>query len=915
MDWCDAFDPLPPSAPSLCQGKAWEVAVWAKNKDLTPAPPYLSRYSEAPPPGRGDPAAKHAFYIVIAMVYPYIYYYIKEYGMKKNIVTMTFILGALSIGPIPCEGSGTITDANWVEMGQTQGIQSYQIGDWWVNVLVTDTAGNLYAGGYPYDIPFAGGVKIDGIAKWDGRQWSRLACDSLRQVMSSAICSDGRGNLYAPVWDRAQNQYDFARWNGVAWTYLNTGFGVRSQSYNAVGIVKADAQGNLYVTGEFDSAGGRPIRGIAKWDGTAWSNLGKGIPGSSLFCYISAIAFDDAGNLYAGGSFDTAGEIVARNIAKWDGASWSALGKGVSGHVRTIISDENGVYAGGCFDTAGDAAARSVAKWDGRDWSPLGGGMNFPNNRGEVSVLAFDETGTLYASGWFDSAGGVAACNIAKWDGSAWHAAGNTVRHEVSMDHFYYSNFIPALACGKNNKLYAGGDFNIMGDAFADDIAQWDGARWSAIGRENSNGLNNYVLACAADKNGNVFAGGQFLTAGCKPLRHIGRWNGTGWTALGNGIEANWFGLGAMAVSESGILYAAGRIDSAGAAAANNIVQWDGAVWKPLGGGVNGDVNHLVAGRNGALYASGSFDSAGGKTAYSIAKWDGDSWSALGNDKFRKFYGYFPITLDKEGLLYAANYADTVDGAVSYRIVKWDGASWIPVGRSYKSCRVQALAVDGKGNLYAGGVILDTLDAVVINGIARWDGAAWSALGKGLRSTEAYNHAYVNALELDNAGHLYVGGNFDSAGQVPARNIARWDGSRWTALGSGTDGAVDALTFDSSGNLYVGGRFVTAGGKLSPHFAICRGVETATRPQETARAVRPVSLYRKNGLAYCELKAAATVEMRVYSLSGREIVHTSCLMNAGRHALVMPRGLARGAYIAQAHAGGESLRWRMLLDK
>jgi hypothetical protein len=370
-----------------------------------------------------------------------------------------------------------------------------------------------------------------------------------------------------------------------------------------------------------------------------------------------------------------------------------------------------------------------------------------------------------------------------------------------------------------------------------------------------------------------------------------------------------------MVVSGSGILYAAGRIDSVGTAVANNIARWDGVSWNPLGGGLSGWVDHLAAGKNGILYASGSFDSAGGKPAYSFAKWDGNSWNALGTDKCRKFYGYFPMTVDKDGILYAANYADTVAGAVSYRIVKWDGISWTPFGKSYTSGRVSALAVDGKGNLFAGGHILDTMDGVVVNGIARWDGAAWSALGKGLGRMDAATSILVSALEFDKAGNLYVGGRFDSAGQVPARNIARWDGSRWSSLGSGTDGEVDALTFDSSGNLYVGGRFVTAGGKLSPHFAICRAIETATRSAETARTVRSVSLYRKNGIAFCELNAAAMLEIRVYSLAGREVVHTSRLMNAGRHALTMPAGLAQGAYIAQVNAGSRSLRWRMLLDR
>ena len=43
----------------------------------------------------------------------------------------------------------------------------------------------------------------------------------------------------------------------------------------------------------------------------------------------------------------------------------------------------------------------------------------------------------------------------------------------------------------------------------------------------------------------------------------------------------------------------------------------------------------------------------------------------------------------------------------------------------------------------------------------------------------------VYAAAMDNAGNLYVGGDFTVAGDVPANNIAKWNGSSWSALGSG----------------------------------------------------------------------------------------------------------------------------------
>ena len=54
--------------------------------------------------------------------------------------------------------------------------------------------------------------------------------------------------------------------------------------------------------------------------------------------------------------------------------------------------------------------------------------------------------------------------------------------------------------------------------------------------------------------------------------------------------------------------------------------------------------------------------------------------------------------------------------------------------------------------------------------IAKWDGANWSALGSGMNRT-------VYALAVDGAGDLYAGGDFTTAGGVSANYIAKWNGS------------------------------------------------------------------------------------------------------------------------------------------
>jgi hypothetical protein len=121
---------------------------------------------------------------------------------------------------------------------------------------------------------------------------------------------------------------------------------------------------------------------------------------------------------------------------------------------------------------------------------------------------------------------------------------------------------------------------------------------------------------------------------------------------------------------------------------------------------------------------------------------------------------------------------------------------------------VIALAASGN-DLYAGGVFT-VAGGGAANYIAKWDGSNWSALGSGMNGT-------VYALAAS-GNDLYAGGHFTTAGGNPADRIAKWDGSSWTALGSGINNVVAALAVSDS-DLYAGGYFGTAGGKVSPYIA------------------------------------------------------------------------------------------------
>jgi hypothetical protein len=164
-------------------------------------------------------------------------------------------------------------------------------------------------------------------------------------------------------------------------------------------------------------------------------------------------------------------------------------------------------------------------------------------------------------------------------------------------------------------------------------------------------------------------------------------------------------------------------------------------------------------------------------------------------------------------------------------IARWDGVAWRPVGPSpgFEDA-VTCLAVYDSGSgpeLYAGGYFLD-VNGITARCVARWDGTAWHPLGGGGINGAAGMSLRVDSLAVHDDGSgpaLYVGGLFSFAGwNLPARTIARWDGTSWSALGSGlasADGVATVETMcsfdDGSGPaLYVAGIFETAGGLPVP---------------------------------------------------------------------------------------------------
>ena len=405
---------------------------------------------------------------------------------------------------------------------------------------------------------------------------------------------------------------------------------------------------------------------------------------------------------------------------------------GTNDEVLAVAADGNGnLYAGGRFVVAGSAVANYIAKWDGAAWSPLAGGVSGAPNDTSIWSLAVDSSNHLYAGGRFAFAGGIAANNIAKWNGGSWEALGSGISG-CNPSPSGCETVVSALAIDHDGNVYAGGNFLTAGGVTVNGIAKWNGSSWQALGGGVSGG-SAWVFALALDINGNLFVGGNFVTAGGTAVNNVAEWNGSSWQPLGNGTGGAYPGIYALAVDGSSNLYAGGYFTTIGGVSASRVAKWNGSNWQavgspiPLGSAYSCAINALAVSGN-TLYAGGFFNSPYCSSSQDyLAAWNGSSWSALG---------------------------------------------------SGTNNSINALAVDQNGNLYSGGVFSGA-GSVSANHVAKWNGSGWAGLGG-----DTSVNSGVGALAVD-SGSVYVGGGFNWAGGVNTNAIAAWNGSSWSAVGAG----------------------------------------------------------------------------------------------------------------------------------
>ncbi|MBS0195364.1 MAG: hypothetical protein JSR77_01265 [Planctomycetes bacterium] len=484
----------------------------------------------------------------------------------------------------------------------------------------------------------AGGVITGGFARYrpSTNAWARTIASGVPEQNFYSAVLHPSGAVYAGGSFTSVggiNAICIARYDPAlnSWSPLGDG------TNGSVLKMAVDPSGDLFVAGTFTRAGSVNVNGFARYNPTtnAWSAVAQGpINGTG------AVATARNGDLIVGGTFTQVGGNVVPNIARYNPVSdtWATMDVSILGAIGSVVSSiielPNGdVIAGGTFDNAGDVQLKNIARFDAtvQKWVPLNPGLS-----GIGGVIAPLPDGDVVVAGQFSQPTKRAAAQVSRLR----TATGERFVLGTSGEAASSASAIVRLS---NGDLIVGGNFLTLNGVVVNRIARFESAAgtWSPLGSGPTGvGTSGPIYAIAIAPNGDIIAAGAFTSAGGLSANNIARYSvSTGvWSPMGSGLTRQLQAtVRSLVVLPGGDVIAAGQFDTAGSSPVNNIARFQAetSAWSGLAGGITGNfgVFDLLLLPDGSLVAAGDFSAAGGVGATSLARFDflTNTWSNLGN--------------------------------------------------------------------------------------------------------------------------------------------------------------------------------------------------------------------------------------------------------------------------------------------
>jgi hypothetical protein len=737
----------------------------------------------------------------------------------------------------------------------------------WVT-LTAELQGKLYLSG----VVAAGHVACAGLVSWDGSHFEPGPPLPGPSYLTTAMT----------VWN---NHLIVARSNwilmmdGAAWDTL----GSMDKSANAMTAFGAD----LVIGGAFTSVNGQPANRVARWNGSAWSALGGGFTGTNDNVYALTV---HAGQLVAGGT------LSANNVASWNESlgAWQALGVGLNSRVTSLASDGTTLYAAGLFTQSGASSVVGNARWDGSIWLAVGPAFNDPTSQYGVAIWS----GKAVFNRPMNNS------KLALWNGSQLSALGDSLLSSP----INFGSYITHMGTWGNNLVVTGGIYSHDGTPVYN-LLLYDGVTWSSpleswddqmLSPEGSD------ITDLVSWNGKLIFGGAPQMAADHDhfvsCPGIGAWDGTHWSALGNGFFTTtykYFG------TYQGDLVAVGHSGNLG-----YVARWNGTAWSKFGTSPPRYGYAVQEYHNDLYVAHDAYDDPAG----GMARWDGATWQPVGTNLSSQGDPYsafgFALCLFGDSLVVGGQF-DHAGGVPANNIALWDGVAWHAMGDGFNvdlfaNNNVDALVI-WNGRLVAGGRFTAS-GTQPVQGVAIWDGASWQQLGT--------NVVDIGVLRVAD-GVLFASGKFRLPDGTEIYSAARWTGTDWHILGSGTSYYQTIAVHD--GYLYESGAGLV-NGHLShnlsriPLYATLDAPRPQPREPRLLLAVSPNPARASIALSF-SLPAAGHVRLTLHDVSGREVSRpVDREFDPGAHQVAWPIAAAPGIYFArlQSPAGIKTTRFVVL---
>ncbi|MBL0126648.1 MAG: hypothetical protein IPP83_04150 [Flavobacteriales bacterium] len=235
------------------------------------------------------------------------------------------------------------------------------------------------------------------------------------------------------------------------------------------------------------------------------------------------------------------------------------------GRVDALAVYNDLLVVGGHYSTFNEHTRNNLQGWDGVNHFDLPGAYTATGD--EVRSMLV-HNGDLIVAGIEGNFG-----NVARWDGSIWHAMGTglpttPVNELVSF----------------NGEIIAGAGYGT--------VYRWDGTEWTVMGQPLATAQGIVVLALAIHQ-GDLYAGGAF------PERIV-RWSGNTWESVPPGVDEFVYDL--LSTPEGLLIVGAFQSDASGTIQFPYYARYDGSTFTaPYGDIGTGQMERILHGPEGSL--------------------------------------------------------------------------------------------------------------------------------------------------------------------------------------------------------------------------------------------------------------------------------------------------------------------------